>query len=82
MLDTYFGQALSMWELCAPITAVLRRKEGIGLWENFEYLTVLSQDWDAAHPKGTYPIGVRRIDLKDEWLEADRQYADSLAKNS
>jgi hypothetical protein len=33
----------------------------------------------AAHPKGTYPAGVRRIELKDEWLEADKQYASSLA---
>jgi hypothetical protein len=32
----------------------------------------------AAHSKGTYPAGVRRIDLKDEWLDADRQYAASL----
>jgi hypothetical protein len=32
----------------------------------------------AAHPKGTYPAGVRRIGLKDEWLEADKQYAASL----
>jgi hypothetical protein len=39
----------------------------------------LAEDWKAAHPKGTYPTGVRRIQLKDEWLEADRQYAASLA---
>ena len=42
-------------------------------------LPALAQDWIAAHPKGTYPAGVRRIDLKDEWLEADKQYAASLA---
>ncbi|MFZ0031121.1 MAG: hypothetical protein WAK84_04530 [Candidatus Cybelea sp.] len=40
---------------------------------------MLAQDWIAARPKGTYPAGVRRIDLKDEWLEADRLYAASLA---
>ncbi|MBV8148344.1 MAG: hypothetical protein JO092_04570 [Candidatus Eremiobacteraeota bacterium] len=79
VLDSYYGQALSMWELCAPITAILRRQEGIGLWENFEYLTVLSQDWEAAHPQGTYPPGTRRIGLEDEWLEADKRYAASLA---
>jgi hypothetical protein len=33
----------------------------------------------AAHPKGTYPAGVRRIRLKDAWLEADKQDAASLA---
>jgi hypothetical protein len=55
------------------------RRQDDAVWENFEYLTVLAQDWDAARPKGTYPAGIRRLDLKDEWLEADRQYAASLA---
>jgi hypothetical protein len=47
------------------------------VWENFEYLTVLAQNWVAAHTKGTYPAGVRRIELKYPWLEADKQYAAS-----
>ena len=56
-----------------------RRSAGDALWENFEYLAVLAQDWLAMHPKGTYPAGVRRLTLKDEFLEADRQYVASLA---
>jgi hypothetical protein len=71
--------ARQAWERLAPFTAISRRKIGDALWENFEYLTVLAQDWIAAHPKGTYPAGVRRIELEDEWLEADKQYAASLA---
>jgi len=39
----------------------------------------LAQDWLAAHPRGAYPAGVRRITEKDEWLEADAQYATSRA---
>jgi hypothetical protein len=39
----------------------------------------LSQGWETAHPNGPYPTGVRRIDLKYPWLEADKQYAASLA---
>jgi hypothetical protein len=35
----------------------------------------LAEDWKAAHPKGAYPGGVRRIGLKGEWLDADKQYA-------
>ncbi|MGC1348350.1 MAG: hypothetical protein WA858_01040 [Xanthobacteraceae bacterium] len=62
-----------------PITAMSRRSAGDALWENFEYLAVLAQDWAAVHPKGTYPAGVRRLALNDEWLEADKQYAASLA---
>lgn len=39
------------WEPVAPATAVLQRKMGTDLWEHFEYLTVLSRAWIAAHPK-------------------------------
>ncbi|MFY9720679.1 MAG: hypothetical protein WAK16_13655 [Candidatus Cybelea sp.] len=68
------------WGNLVPITAMARRSAGDAMvWENFEYLAVLAQDWAAVHPKGTYPAGVRRLALKDEWLEADRQYAASLA---
>lgn len=67
------------WDRLAPVAAITRRRVGDSLWENFEYLTVLAQDWKAAHPKGAYPAGVRRIEVKDEWREADRQYAASLS---
>jgi hypothetical protein len=67
------------WENLLPMTAITRRKVGTGLWDNFEYLTVIAQDWMAAHPNGNYPAGERRLEVKDRWLEADRQYAASLA---
>jgi hypothetical protein len=79
VLQMFSGQVIGAWERLAPVAVIARRRTGDVLWENFEYLTVLSQDWVAAHPKGTYPAGVRRIALKDEWLEADKQYAASLA---
>lgn len=69
----------TVWQRLAPFTALSRRRLGATVWENFEYLTVLSQDWLAAHPHGTYPAGTRRIELNDEWLEADKQYVASLA---
>jgi hypothetical protein len=78
-LDVLSGNVIRAWGLLEPVTAIARRREGNGLWENFEYVTVLAQDWLAAHPEGTYPAGVRRIEIKDEWLEADTQYAASLA---
>jgi hypothetical protein len=67
------------WGRLAPAVAIMRRRVGPGGWENFEYLTVLAQDWVAAHANGTYPAGVRRLELKDGWLEDDKQYAASLA---
>jgi hypothetical protein len=77
-LEIWNGVVVRTWESLVPFTAVLRRELGSIVWENFEYLTVISQDWLAAHSNGTYPPGVRRIELKDTWLEADTQWAASL----
>lgn len=58
------------WTMLAPYMAMMRARKGNQIFQHFEYLTVLAQDWLAAHPDGTYPKGMRRIVLKDEWLEA------------
>jgi hypothetical protein len=79
VLQIYCDRIMGAWTRLSPVTSIARRKIGDVLWENFEYLTVLAQRWIAAHPKGTYPAGMERIELKDEWLEADKQYAASLA---
>jgi Domain of unknown function (DUF4760) len=79
VMQMWADNVISAWEALATYAALARRRSGNALWENFEYLTVLAQDWMAAHSKGTYPAGMRRIELKDEWLEADKQYAASLA---
>jgi hypothetical protein len=79
VLEIFPARILRNWKNLAPVTAIFRRRGGDALWENFEYLTVLAEDWMAAHDKGTYPVGVRRVDLKDVWLKADEQYAASLA---
>jgi hypothetical protein len=78
-LEYWTGTVLTTWEGVAPLVPTMRRGQGDAAWENFEYLAVLAHDFDAAHPEGTYPPGVRRMELKDEFLEADRQYAASLA---
>jgi hypothetical protein len=74
-LKIWSGIVTTAWEKLAPVTAIFRRKEGSGLWDNFEHLTMLSREWIAAHPNGTYPPGAPRIELKDKWLEADTEYA-------
>lgn len=72
-MDLLSHATVADWQRLWPSTAILRREQGDSLLENFEYLAVLAQDWNAAHPT-SYPSGVRRFGLKDEWLEADRQY--------
>lgn len=79
VLKMWASSVVADWEIVAPATAILRRTAGADLWENFEYLAVLSQDWLAAHPKGSYPAAMRRIELKDEWLDADQKHAAALA---
>ena len=78
-LDFWAARAAASWANLAPATALLRREQGDTVWENFEYVAVLAQDWLTAHPTGAYPVKTRRIGLKDEWLEADRQYEASRA---
>ena len=36
------------------------------IWENFEYLAVLSEDWMREHAS-TYPKGVRRLEVHNPW---------------
>jgi hypothetical protein len=79
VFEMWAANAISGWEDLAEYAAISRRRLGPVVWENFEYLMVLAQDWMAAHPKGTYPPGVRRTELTDKWLDADRQYSASLA---
>jgi hypothetical protein len=62
-----WGSAVAAdWEMLAPYTAMMRSRKGQQIFEHFEYLTVLAQDWLAAHPNGTYPRRMRRIEIKDE----------------
>lgn len=74
LLEIWCSNAIRDWQLLAPAAAIWRRAMGGGVWENFEYLAVMSQDWLTAHPDGMYPKDVRRYELIDTWQEADAQY--------
>ena len=78
-MNIYADTAAVTWNELAPYAAISRERSGPGVWENFEYFVVLCQDWLAAHPEGAFPAGVRRIPVKNEWQEADKQYAASRA---
>ena len=80
VLDIFSNRALMNWQALTAPAAIARQLRGTsGIWENFEYLAVLSQDWIEGHPNGNYPAGVRRFEMHYPWLEADKQYAASLS---
>ncbi len=66
-LDRYCFVVIRNWNVLECFTAFSRNATGSGaLWENFEYVTVLSQDWERSHPT-TYPKGARRLEVHNPW---------------
>jgi hypothetical protein len=66
-LDRYYGVIIGAWERLEKFNAFSRDVErNTAGWENFEYLTVLSQDWARLHPSA-YPAGVRRLPVHNPW---------------
>ena len=69
-LDRYCNLVLRNWKRMELSTALAREASGLNaLWENFEYLAVLSEDWMTEHPS-SYPRGVRRMQLTNPWAIA------------
>lgn len=53
---------LECWRAISPVATLVRARYNTdSVWDNFEYLAVLAEDYIAAHPEGTYPAGVRRL---------------------
>lgn len=66
-LDRYFWVIIKAWDRTNRGLAWNRAITGnVAIWENFEYLAVLSEDWMREHPS-TYPKGVRRMQLQNPW---------------
>ncbi len=74
-LMIYSSDLTRAWELLKPLVCIGRRgRGGNAVWANFEYATMLAYRWIEAHSDGGYPKGAPRLDVEDEWLEADRIY--------
>jgi hypothetical protein len=71
-LDRYSYVILGLWARLEKTVVDSRDATGQqAVWENFEYLAVLSEDWLRDHPS-VYPRGVRRMPLpKRPPLNAD-----------
>jgi hypothetical protein len=61
--DLWCGVVVASWNQLMPIIRV-RRKLDPGIWENFEYLAVLSQEFMDEHPT-SYPQRMQRMPLDD-----------------
>jgi len=62
-LDRYSWVIAVRFKLMAAYIALSREASGQGaLYENFEYLAVISEDWLQANPS-TYPAGLRRLKI-------------------
>lgn len=72
-LDRYSWVLLNTWKRLALVTAWSREATGMqAVWENFEYVAVLSEDWIRDHPIA-YPRGVRRMELPKTTREGSPQ---------
>lgn len=78
-IPIYGTDVVRAWDHLEPVTAIGRRRGGRAIWENFEYAAMLCKTWMDSHPEGGYPRNAPRLEIQDVWLDADRQYAASLA---
>jgi hypothetical protein len=78
--DMHLFYILMTWDALSGALTILRR-ESIAWGENFEYLVTIARAWAQNHKSGSYPPGAPRIELVDEWLEADSEYARAVKKN-
>ena len=68
--DMWSPVVLWAWTTSAPLIAIMRRRGGPALFENFEMIAVLSQRWlDEKHE--VYPPNLPRMNLIDAWADED-----------
>ena len=69
--DLWSGIVITSWRRLKPTLAIMRRTAGPGLWENFEYLASLCEEWLERYPRGLYPSGRKRLVVEDTWRSED-----------
>lgn len=71
-LDNACYRIITAWEMLLDLTAVVRRRAGPAVWQNFEFVYVRAQRWMEAHPDGNYPPHVPHASVPDRYWEEDR----------
>lgn len=78
--DVWSFVVTDTWENLEPAIAI-RRQNFPDVWTNFEWLTVVCEEWQRRHPTGAFPRSQRRMQLSERsrnavaaWLaEQNRQ---------
>jgi hypothetical protein len=65
-LDLAGGYLERMWPPLREVVAIRRVTGGPGMYENFEYLAALQQQWSRRHSRGNYPRNLPRLLSDDE----------------
>ncbi len=66
--DLWNQVVLRNWDAITPVVANRRAALGFdALWENFEYLAMICDRWNAQHADGTYPKSGKRMPLPELW---------------
>jgi hypothetical protein len=71
LLDVYSGRVIQAWEIVEGVVPLIRRRAGVAVWENFEFLVVQAREWNARNAKGAYPKGTPRLQVDVTWPELD-----------
>ena len=79
LVDDIWGDHVTRtFDALRPLIANVRvAYRSPAIWENFEYLTVLCEDFDKAHPGGNYPSGVRRAPMPELWPQVRSRHNDA-----
>ena len=78
LFENWGAIIVATWVQLAPALAIMRDEpSGDDIWENFEFLAVISEDWLAHHPSGNYPKGCRRMVLPAVAHARQRQHSPS-----
>lgn len=67
--DMWAAVAIGAWDRMEELIANRRVFAGPGLYENFEYVVVLSERWVAKYRNGTFPRNMERKQLPAPWPE-------------
>ena len=62
--ELWAGIVLDVWTALGPLTQVIRRRIGEGIWINFEYMAALSKLYIDSKDGTLYPEGVPRMPLE------------------